>query len=158
MKRRMLPVLAAGAVLLAFTTARADRVFTAMLTGSQNVPPNREVTATGNATLVLNTAHTQATYHVEYEGLSTPEIYAHIHNATPAQNGPIVFTLPPGSPKDGVWNLTPTDATELIAGRLYVNIHSDQYLSGEIRGNLMEMLLPVERTTWGAVKALYSVD
>jgi hypothetical protein len=150
--------LAAATVMLAFAPARADRVFTAILSGSQNVPPIREVTATGSATLLLNDAQTQVSYHIEYDGLAGTEIASHIHNATPAQNGPIVFTLPPGNPKDGVWNLTPQDVTELIAGRLYVNIHSDQYLTGEIRGNLMEQIVPVEETTWGRVKALFATE
>jgi hypothetical protein len=155
-RRRFVATLGAGMVMLALVPAHADRLFTATLNGAQNVPFIRGIRATGSATLFLNAVETQVTYHIEYMDLDGVEFAAHFHNATPVQTGPIVFTLPPGNPKDGVWNLTPEDVAELGAGRIYVNIHTDLYPSGEIRGNLMEEALPVEETTWGRVKALFA--
>jgi hypothetical protein len=128
--------------------------FSATLDGLQNVPPIPAVTATGTATFILNDAQTELTYHIEYSGLIGDETDAHIHNATPRENGGIVFTLPVGSPKDGVWAIPANMVTELFAGRLYVNVHTDVYITGEIRGNIMATV-PVEPTSLGAVKARY---
>jgi len=55
-------------------------------------------------------------------------------------------------------DLSAQDVTELVAGRLYVNIHTEQYLTGEIRGNFMEQIVPVEETTWGSIKALFALE
>jgi CHRD domain-containing protein len=40
-------------------------------------------------------------------------------------------------------------------GKAYLNIHSSVYGGGEIRGFLMPVATPTERTTWGRVKSMY---
>lgn len=144
-------------LLLAATvaTAGASTSFHADLNGQNNVPPISAVTATGFGDFVLNDAQTQLTFHIEYTGLSSPELDSHIHVGTTRENGPIAFELPLGTPKDGVWNITPEYVTDLLAGHLYVNIHSDLYVTGEIRGNIMQVAVPVVPTTWSKIKALY---
>lgn len=135
--------------------AASSTNFSATLNGAQNVPPIAAVTATGTASFVLNDAHTQLTFHIEYSGLIGNEVDAHIHNGTPRENGPVVFQLPAGEPKDGVWNIPADMVTELMAGRLYVNIHTDVYITGEIRGNITMDAVGVEHASLGAIKALY---
>ena len=141
---------------LAPGVARADRTFVAVLDGEQAGFP--EVTATGSAVFVLNDDETELSYHIEYTGLSGPEYNAHIHNAGPRDDGPVVASLPLplGTPKTGVWQVTPDVVTELVNRRFYVNIHTEMYTPGEIRGNISEQPVPVTPTTWGAVKALYA--
>ncbi len=92
------------ASLLALWSAQANAlvVFTAHLTGSQEVPSNAS-TATGSATLVLNDAMTALTYDItifglDFTGLQTPGtvldnlVNAHIHAAAPpGVNAPVVF-------------------------------------------------------------------
>ena len=57
---------------------------------------------------------------------------------------------------NGVWNLTATDATNLIAGLCYVNIHSSVAGGGEIRGQLtVDNSTPNAHSTWGRIKKLY---
>jgi len=152
--RPMLLILAV-AIVLAAPAVRADTTYTAVLDGQQNVPPIPGVTATGSATLVLNGAATELSFTIMYQGLSSAEFGAHIHNAGPRDNGSVVFTLPLGSPKNGVWQIPPAMVTELEAGRLYINIHTDIYNTGEIRGNIMQQQVPVETSTFGALKHHY---
>ena len=153
----------ARSTLLAFLTCAATvttpvhavTYFGATLNGMQDVPPFPEVTATGTAFFVLNDAQNQLSFDISYSGLTGPEIASHIHNAGPRDNGPIRFTLPPGTHKVGVWNIPAAMVTELFAKRLYINVHTDAYLPGEIRGNIMQQQVPTEPSTWGRIKALF---
>ena len=115
--------------------SRADTVFTTALAGSNETPPNASA-GTGFAVLTLNTAETAVTFHIEFSGLTGTETAAHFHNAPPGTAGPVVFALPLGSPKDGVWPVGPADVALLTAGAIYVNVHSTSFPGGEIRGNL----------------------
>lgn len=64
---------------------------------------------------------------------------AHIHIGDPGSNGGIVFNLgSPVSPIIAQWNPTPAQVADLTAGRLYVNVHSVAFASGEIRGQIIQ--------------------
>jgi hypothetical protein len=90
-----------GLSLAMATTAHAEVVFLAQLSGAQEATPNASV-AFGNATLVLNDAQTALTYAITIFGLdltgtqtaATDDnlLAAHIHApAPPGVNGPVVF-------------------------------------------------------------------
>ena len=55
-------------------------------------------------------------------------------------SGPL-FGLPAGSPKDAVWNFTEPQQPNIIAGSTYVNIHSTMCPSGEIRGQILQVVV-----------------
>jgi len=152
---RVRPITLAFLISLAASAVAADTTFLASLDAQQNVPPIPGVTATGTATLVLNEAETELAFTITYQGLSSAEFGAHIHNARPGLNGSVVFTLPLGTPKVGTWLIPPDMVVELQAGRLYINVHTDTYNSGEIRGNISEQQVPVESSTIGALKHRY---
>jgi hypothetical protein len=65
---------------------------------------------------------------------------AHIHEGAIGKNGPPIITLEKGT--DESWTVPPgsklTDEQykSFRAGNLYVNVHSDQHKSGEIRAQL----------------------
>jgi hypothetical protein len=63
----------------------------------------------------------------------------HIHRGAPGANGPIAFDLgDPASPVQAVWTgMTPADIADLLAGNLYVNIHTGGRPEGEIRGQIL---------------------
>lgn len=126
--------LVALSLLSSATPAHASTTFTAFLDGPQS---NTASPATGYATVILNDAQNQATVSLTFNGLLAPQNDAHIHGPAPAGVGaPPVFQLPLGTFNGLVWNLTPADVTNLQAGLLYVNVHSTQFPSGEIRGQL----------------------
>jgi hypothetical protein len=65
---------------------------------------------------------------------------AHVHEAPPGMNGPIVFPLT--RTLDAVWTvpagvkLTDAQFESYKAGKLYFNMHSDAHKGGEIRGQI----------------------
>lgn len=102
--------------------------------------------ASGYATLRLSGDERSAVLRFSYSNLTTPETSAHIHGpADPGQNGNILFDLDTTPrEKDGsmIWAFEQVGATTvpqiisaLKSGRLYLNIHSARYPTGEIRGH-----------------------
>jgi trimeric autotransporter adhesin len=76
-------------------------------------------------------------YDIQFANLFAPESMAHIHKGAPKVSGPVVEPLPLGSPKQGVLNIQAQTAQDLLAGLLYVNIHSLALMNGEIRGQIL---------------------
>lgn len=114
----------------------ATVVFKTTLNGANEVPPNPSA-ATGDATLTYDTLAKKFTIVVNYTGITATG--AHIHLAPPDSSGAIVFPFNP--PLTSPINYTSpvlTDAQEanLYGGLYYVNVHSEAYPGGEIRGQL----------------------
>jgi hypothetical protein len=114
-----------------------DRVMVAVLSGAQEVPPNNS-TALGAATIVVDTVANEAKIYVVFAGLSSAEAGAHIHGpANPGENAGVKLGLPPGNPKVVTWNYSESDEPDLLGGRMYINIHSNAFPAGEIRGQIV---------------------
>jgi hypothetical protein len=58
--------------------------------------------------------------------------------ASPGQQGPatLIWPGPFGSWYEGRATLAPQQATDLVGGRWYVNVRTESYPGGEIRGQL----------------------
>ena len=109
-------------------------VFTANLNGGQETPPNNS-TAIGAATLLLSPDEQTARVSLNFNGLSSTETAAHIHGpAAPGTAGAILFPLPNGGFTDFLISPSATDVQNLKNGQLYINVHSTNFLNGEIRG------------------------
>jgi hypothetical protein len=121
----------AGAALAETVALKAD------LKGSSSVPPNQSA-ATGKVEASFDTATKVLTYTVTFSGLSGPAVAAHFHGpAEVGKNAGIVVHFPAvSSPVKGTATLTDAQAADLLAGRWYANIHTQQIPSGEIRGQL----------------------
>ncbi|MEO5987880.1 MAG: CHRD domain-containing protein [Candidatus Eisenbacteria bacterium] len=152
-----------AAITLATTPVVAATGFSAVLTGSAEVPPV-STAASGAATCVLNTAGTQLQVSVAFQNLTTAYTASHIHGySTAGVNSSVRFgftcTLTNANRDgtfNGTWNLSATDATNLTNGLCYVNIHSTTFGGGELRGQLMQdQSVAARNTTWGRMKALY---
>ncbi len=152
-------LVAAAAVLvlgLGAGAAYADlAIYTTMLTGASEVPPNAS-SALGIAALTVNTETLVATYQLQFSGLSSSQTAVHFHTAVAGVNGPVAFGLPIGSPVAGTWNMTATQYANLVAGSIYLNVHSTTFPGGEIRGQMtLDNIVGNEAMTFGAVKTLY---
>jgi hypothetical protein len=106
---------------------------------SQEVPPNdSKGTATVNAS--YDTATMMLTWDGTFSGLKGQATAAHFHRGAPGKNGGVVVPLFAGptakSPFKGSQKLTDEQAKYLMAGQLYLNLHTSTYKAGEIRGQL----------------------
>ena len=129
-------------ILLGASAARAEspppeRTWSVPLEACQE-PTAVSTTASGHAVLVLPYAGAQELqYSISFGGFAGVETAAHIHGpAARGQVGPILFTLPAGSPKSGSVAVTPEVLSALVGGQLYIDIHSSTYPDGELRGQI----------------------
>ncbi len=117
-----------------FTAPAAD-AYSFVADEGQEVPPTGSP-ALGVCDAVLNDGETEFTI-VCYHDVAAPTA-AHIHNAPPGMDGPVVFPFPaPDTPMFGLWELSPVNVTQLHDGNLYVNIHTTPFPDGEIRGQIL---------------------
>ena len=132
---------AAALALLAAPLSGQTTIFTATLSGSQEVPSNPSP-GTGSGTLTLNNTTFAWTLTGTFSGLTGTTTDAHIHGpAAPGVDAPpvvgISFTSGATSGSfSGSGTFTSSQANDLLAGLYYINIHSTTYLGGEIRGQL----------------------
>jgi hypothetical protein len=120
----------------------APEKFTVPLTGAQQVPPVT-TSGTGNAALTYDPATRMLSWDVTFSGLSSAATMAHFHGpATEGKNAGVLVWIskkgtPPSSPMTGETTLTPDQAKQFAAGEWYVNVHSKDHPSGELRGQVM---------------------
>ncbi len=160
MRLRYATALAAALLLLA-PSAHATTGYSATLSGLQEVPADVSP-ATGFGAFVLDNTGTQLSYSVSYNGLLGPLTAAHIHNGAVGVNGPVVYGLnflpnvgTTSGTISGVLAVTPLDVSNLAAGLYYVNIHTQVFPGGEIRGQIGLDATPSRPTSWGRMKSLY---
>lgn len=117
------------------------QVYEAMLEGSSEVPAV-ETEASGTVTAALEGDSLHITG--QFSGLSSEYVASHIHKAVEGENGSPIITLEPTVGDDkmsGSWDstyvVTEDQITALQADSLYINVHSTDHKSGEIRGQLM---------------------
>ncbi|TWA94284.1 CHRD domain-containing protein [Bradyrhizobium stylosanthis] len=133
----------AGAIVFALplglaTAATAEVIkLQAELRGSNEVPPNASA-GSGKAEAALDTATKVLTYTVTYSGLSGPALGAHFHGPSePGKNAGIALPFKSAqSPIQGTATLTETQATDLLEGKWYANIHTGANPGGELRGQM----------------------
>ena len=115
-----------------------DIVFFDATINNSNTQPRSNSSAQGSAVLEYNKKSRTLTYNVTYSGM-TPTV-AHIHSANPAwENGPveIPFANVLTSPITGSAQLSQEQENKLILGNMYINIHSEAFPFGEIRGQIL---------------------
>ena len=97
--------------------------------------------ATGTGTFTLDTNTGEVNYNITFDIglLGNGETVAHTHGPAPACSGASpVYTLPNGNPKVGMVTLTAPQMQDMIDGNHYVNIHSNDFPGGEIRGQILQ--------------------
>jgi hypothetical protein len=119
---------------------------TATLNGTQEVPPNAS-TGVGGAAFSLNTTTGTMVSAVTIPSttpLTSPLTSATINQGAPGQIGPILHNLTvstvlgqtSGSFTDIWTGITPAQITALVTGNAYINITSNAFPAGEIRGQI----------------------
>jgi len=134
-----LGLLALTALVIMAPIAFAETInLKATLKASDSVPPNNS-NGTGSLQATYDTANKQLTYTVTYSGLTGNATAAHFHG--PADPGKAAGVVVPAqgsvaSPIKGTATLTDAQATDLLAGKWYFNIHTEANKPGEIRGQV----------------------
>jgi hypothetical protein len=122
------------------------------LLGTQETPPNNSL-GFGALTAIYDEDTNRLYYEFEWQLTAGAEATAvHFHGpATFGQSAAPVITLGPISgnagKETGMVDLTEPQENQLKSGLWYLNIHSDQFPAGEIRGQLIEMS-PLETATF----------
>ncbi|MBC6698970.1 CHRD domain-containing protein [Hymenobacter puniceus] len=116
-----------------------DEEFVASLSGTQEVPP---VTTNGVGIGTFNLAQSQdkLKFRVVVGGLSGPITACHFHQGATGVAGPVVldlFSLVNGNVIEGEVTPTPAIVTAMLAGQIYINVHTAANPGGEIRGQLI---------------------
>jgi hypothetical protein len=128
-----------AACLTAASPALAETVtLKASLAAAQEVPPN-DSAGTGAVTITYDTGSKKLAWDGTYSGLSGPATAGHFHGpADPGKNAGVVIPITDAktSPFKGTADLTDAQAADLMAGKWYVNIHTDAHKGGELRGQV----------------------
>lgn len=149
---------ASGSALFALD-AKTPGALTAILSGYQGSPPI-STPGTGTFTIAPGPGGQSMEYELTYSGLKGVPVLAHIHFAMPDVNGGVLVFLcggggKPDCPMSGTISGTilPSDVqpitaqgiaagdfqkvvSAILANTTYVNVHTSQFIGGEIRGNL----------------------
>jgi hypothetical protein len=113
--------------------------FSTQMTGANEVPAV-STNATGKIDAVLDKTSHLFRWKLSYTGLSGAARAGHFHGpaAIGANAGVAVsFGSTVTSPMEGQVTLTPAQATDLLAGKWYANIHTAANPGGEIRGQMI---------------------
>jgi len=118
--------------------AFADKM-KATLDGKSEVPPNSSA-ASGTADVDYDSASKKLSWKLTYSGLSGPATAAHFHGpAEPGKNAGVAIPITnTASGSEGSATLTDAQAADLMAGKYYVNVHTEANKGGEIRGQVMK--------------------
>ena len=114
--------------------------FEATLSGASEVPPG-DPDGWGRARITINDAANTVCTDLEVRDIGEVTA-AHIHRGAPGMNGPPVVTL--DAPDDNDSDDCDTKDDALIdelrnnPGAFYVNVHTDAYPNGAIRGQVFE--------------------
>jgi hypothetical protein len=137
MKKRFAGAVCAIALMIGGTAHAAIHQFQAIMSGSQESPPNGSP-GTGTATLQFDDTTNALTLVGNYSGLLGTTTASHIHMAPPGVNGPIIIPLTHTGGQSGTLSgggiLTAAQVTALFNNGLYVNVHTNMFPGGEIRG------------------------
>ena len=139
MTKAMFATLALATTVVFAGPAFADK-YKAMLDGKSEVPPTTS-TGTGTADIDYDPASKKLSWKLTYTGLSGPAKAAHFHGPAEAgKNGGVAVAIPgaTSSPAEGSATLTDAQAADLVAGKYYINVHTEANPGGEIRGQVMK--------------------
>jgi hypothetical protein len=109
----------------------------AQLNGAAEVPATASK-GTGTADVTYDTASKTLSWKLNYSGLTGPATMAHFHGPAEAgKNAGVAVPIPnTASGSEGKATLTDAQATDLLAGKYYVNVHTAANPGGEIRGQV----------------------
>ena len=106
---------------------------------------------TGFATMTLDDATNLFSWDISWSGLSGSETVMHFHGAAlPSQNAGVQVNFGgisgTNSPSIGSTTISNAQENDLLSGLWYINIHTDLFPAGEIRGQVQ--VVPIPAALW----------
>ncbi|NNE26234.1 MAG: CHRD domain-containing protein, partial [Saprospiraceae bacterium] len=113
------------------------------LSGDNEVPP-----VMSEANGVVNFSYDMASNSIIYEGYisstSSAIVAAHLHNAPAGSNGGVLLnlsgTVTNGTFRDTINNVSTLVLDAMLSGQVYLNVHTEDVASGELRGQVTRLL------------------
>ncbi len=139
MKHVSLAFAVAGPLFLgAIPAAQAQTIsLVAHLLGSGEVPETQS-DAFAEAQFTYDSAARELQYYVNYDGVAPAKVDIHGPAGKGEKAGSILDIPLSESPISGSIKLSSEQAGELLAGKMYLDIHSQKYSDGEIRGQIVK--------------------
>ena len=110
--------------------------YKADLNAASEVPPN-DSAAKGTAEVIIDSEAKTVSWTVTYDGLTGEASAAHIHGpASETENAAPIVVLDPIM--EGSGEVTDEQISDIEAGKTYINVHTEKYPDGEIRGQVMK--------------------
>lgn len=116
------------------------QTFETTLEGSNEIP---KVNTDAEGTVTVEVRGDSIYVTGKFSGLSSPYAASHIHKGGKDENGQPIITLEPtidpnrtSGSFDGSYQLQQSQLSALKNDSLYVNVHTDKYQHGEIRGQI----------------------
>lgn len=142
----MFKALALTFAMVASSAAHAAVIdWSATLSGGNELPIVNSLGA-GSAFGTLDTTTNLLTWNITYSGL-TNVVAMHFHEAPATANGPVVVNIGAisglGSPSIGSTTVTDAQEGTILSGGWYINVHTQSYPGGEIRGQVEVSPVPL---------------
>jgi len=150
----MLMILTLAVAAIGVGSAQAAVVYEAELI-PENVQPSSGASAYGQATLIVNDAHTHIDLTLNFAGLDTPQVGANLIVATLDEVGTELLVLPMGNPLAQTYEYSATMADALESDELAIQVYSEAWPGGAIRGNFNFVTVRSEFSSWSQVKTLF---
>ena len=109
----------------------------AHLLGSGEVPVTQS-DAFAEAQFTYDSAARELQYYVNYDGVAPAKVDIHGPAGKEEKAGAILDIPLSESPISGSVKLSAEQAGQLLAGKMYLDIHSQKYPDGEIRGQIVK--------------------
>lgn len=109
--------------------------YTAILSGTSQIPPNSSI-ASGKVLMTLSQDEKTASVTYYSDRLEGKHLYTYILGPASEKEISTNVIYPINNERIGVTTITPDELQSLKSGLLYVNVFTDKYPNGEIRGQL----------------------
>ena len=153
MLSKSLVLLALSALLVSGATAA---VFYQAELLPENVRPGSGASAYGQATIIVHDDETQFSLALNFAGLDTPQTAAVLLIGSVDDVGTVAVELPLGTPLAMHLPYTAEIAAAIVDDLLAIQISSEDWPGGAIRGNFNFVTVSVDQASWTRVKALFN--
>jgi hypothetical protein len=135
------------------------RAFLVLATGGQETP-SVDSPGVASGRLTLSADRKQVTYDLVIGDLKGKVTGIHLHRGRAGQEGPVVYSLsePVGEQVRGQIELNPADEADLLTQEFYLDLHTDLFPNGEVRGQIVRDPTPPPVSLARQIQPIFSAS